>query len=373
MSSVPLILPVRAADAIALADIIFDAAERRPFRDDVRNRIAARLNAERFDRLTPHPGSLAEDPVHASAFFIAVDSTDSAPHLLRIALASAPASALFPNPILITRSRSRAGREIVVNAIPFAASNVEEVRKFAAHVDPSFLPRAAGAQPVLTVEAASPETQLPAAFQAFRRILRTYGARIAAVDGERALDAAIWSAVRAGWREGFAACARIPLRDGLEIAQQAALRRPLCSRFTVVATPAQLELVPRLHAFIAETRSSQSVSKQFDLELSLEGSGAASPDAVAECLESLKPHGPIVQAIQPEAGPWSETGALAEAVRPYNVTLTIAARADATPLELERLGRAAAGRLNYRLPLPAHLDADAVAEAVVETAACLYG
>ena len=67
MSSVPLILPVRAADAIALADIIFDAAERRPFRDDVRNRIAARLNAERFDRLTPHPGSLAEDPVLHSA------------------------------------------------------------------------------------------------------------------------------------------------------------------------------------------------------------------------------------------------------------------------------------------------------------------
>lgn len=385
MSSAPLTLPVRASDAIALADIIFDAAERRPFRDDVRGRIGARLSAERFAGLRPYPGSLAQDPVHASAFFIAVDGADASPFLLRVALASAPASALFPNPVLITRSQSRAGRELVISAIPFAQSNSPEIRKFALEVDTAFLPRPHGVMSALTVIPMEPAVQLPAAFHAYRQILRSFGHKVASIDcsaGAPVLDAAVWAAVRGGWRDGFAASVRIPV-GGADAANETIRTFAHASRFVLAAERAdldELDRYPERYAFIAETRAHHRPWKHFDFELSLAGSGVSAPDDVAFCLESLKRRGCPAQSIAPDLdGIVSMTeletrlAALAEAVRPFNAALTIHGRPSYSPAMIERIGRATGGRLNYEAVLPAGLSAEAVTDTITEMAVCLRG
>ena len=102
MSSVPIELPLKPSEAAALADLIFQHAEGHPLTDDVRNRIGGRLSSLELTSMVPYIGSLQKDPVHSSAYYIAVDA-DSRPGsdslLLRMALASSPASAHFPDSI----------------------------------------------------------------------------------------------------------------------------------------------------------------------------------------------------------------------------------------------------------------------------------
>ncbi len=185
LPAIPLELPVRASEAAALADVIFQQADgRQALRDDVRNRIAARIAGERYETLRVFPGSLAQDPVHAAAYFIAVDSCmagTTTPLLLRMALASAPASALFPNATLITRTRSGHNQEFVINAIPFSPGNHKEIGLYVEEVDRGFMPRPHGAQSAVAVIPENPEAAVPAAFQAYRRILRDSGQNVAAV------------------------------------------------------------------------------------------------------------------------------------------------------------------------------------------------
>lgn len=214
MTPVPLELPLGAGDAGRLAEVIFDQAEGRPLRDDIRNRIAARLSSVRFETLRPWYGSLSADPVHPSAYFLAVDGLargDSRPLLLRIASASTPASALFPNPLLIGRMRAGLAAEVVVSATGFGPADHDNVLRFAAEVDNAFLPRALGTRAPFAVAPRSPEVALPGAFIAFRYLLRNRGINQAVIapagsapdDIQRTETAAIWSAIRAGWRDGF--------------------------------------------------------------------------------------------------------------------------------------------------------------------------
>ena len=209
----------------------------RQLNDDVRMRLAGRVSSLALEAVQPWTGSLAADPVHQGAWYIAVDALDGyrpAPLLLRLAPSSSPSSSIFPDAALVGRMRPGGGREIVVNAVPFGPDDHENVRRYAEAIDTAFFPRPQGSRSAIAVGNRHPVFSLPAAFDAFRTIFRTTGANlastvqlsatremttdeaIAARDGEnpaaaghtrvsiRALwHAGLWAAIRAGWREGY--------------------------------------------------------------------------------------------------------------------------------------------------------------------------
>ncbi|MBI4903397.1 MAG: hypothetical protein HY820_07175 [Acidobacteria bacterium] len=206
--TIPFELPFGAGEVPAIAEILFQFAGEKTINDDTRQRVATRAAALDLKTITPYCGSLQKDPTHQSAWFLAVDGTShgvTRQLLLRIALASSPASALFPNSVLIGRMRTTSNREIVANTVPFTAANTEALRAFAEKVDRVFLPRPQGGQSAIAVGNRHPEISLPAAFDAFRAIHKRTGlnvASIAACDGE-AYHAGLWAAIRSGWREGY--------------------------------------------------------------------------------------------------------------------------------------------------------------------------
>jgi hypothetical protein len=226
-------LPVKASETATLAELIFQNAEGKPVNDDLRNRLAVRAGALPLATIKPYFGALVRDPSHASTYYLAVDGRDSRSLLLHIALASAPTSGIFPNPLLIGRMRA-GGREIVVNSIPFSTRDWDSLDRYATQLDPAFRPRPQGARPAIAVGNRHPEISLPAAFEAFRTILKNTGVNmastaqlsatremttddaIAARDGENPAaaghtrvsirhlsHAGLWAAIRAGWREGY--------------------------------------------------------------------------------------------------------------------------------------------------------------------------
>src|SRR5712672_901248 len=134
---------VRASEAGALADLLLQQVEARALTDDVRSRLAARIKSLRLSNLNVFAGSLQKDPIHPSVYYIAVGKLAEAGStmLLRIALASSPSSGLFPNSQLIGRMRTGSGREIVINASPFAPSDRTNIRTFVERVDTAFAPR----------------------------------------------------------------------------------------------------------------------------------------------------------------------------------------------------------------------------------------
>jgi hypothetical protein len=204
-------LPVGLADAAPLAEILLDVcgAHPKPITDDQRGRVASRLAPVTFSRMRPHVVSLERDPVHPAACYVCVDGVDNQPLLLRVAPASTPSSGLFPKAILIGRTHLK-GREVVLNAIPFGPSDRERIATFSEQVNKACQPRPAGPRPVIVVRSASPSGHFPAAFAAFRRALKNSGINQAAfglTEGQDPTElyfATVWSAIRSGWREGYA-------------------------------------------------------------------------------------------------------------------------------------------------------------------------
>ncbi len=121
-----------------------------------------------------------------------------------------------------------------VETLPFSSSDWSVIRRFAEKIDRSFLPRPQKDQPAVAVGNRHPEISLPAAFDAFGRILRsrcvnmastvqlsatremTTAARLAGRTGENPTEightrvsiehlyhAGLWAAIRAGWRHGY--------------------------------------------------------------------------------------------------------------------------------------------------------------------------
>lgn len=237
MTPVPIEQPLRPSEASALAELIFQVAEGKVLNEDLRNRLHSRIGNLNLESIVPYTGSLAKDPTHVSAYYIAVDGVHhgkTTPLLLYMAPAAAPISSLFPKPLLIGRMRPGGGREIVVNAIPFDSSSHDHIRTFAEKVDRAFLPRPQGAHPAISAGNRHPEISLPATFEAFRTIYKTLGINLASTsqlsatremttdaalierEGEDPLapghtrgaiqhlyHAGLWAAIRAGWREGY--------------------------------------------------------------------------------------------------------------------------------------------------------------------------
>jgi len=237
LTQVPIDLPLKPSEAAALADTIFQHAEGKPLTEELRSRLAGRLNLLGLSSIRPFSGSLQQDPIHATTYYIAVDGLAGdkpRPLLLRVAPATSPSSGLFPNALLIGRMRPGGGREVVVNAISFSPADGDALRTFAEKLDRGFLPRPQGPQPAIAVGNRHPEVSLPAAFEAFGQILKSTGVNLASTtqlsatremttdeallarDGEtptaaghtrvsirHLYHAGLWAAIRAGWREGY--------------------------------------------------------------------------------------------------------------------------------------------------------------------------
>ena len=189
-------LPVRTAEAAELANLVFELAGEKPFTDEIRNRIAQRFKMLALPNTVPYFGSLERDPIHPSAVYLAIDGVERQPLLLRMAPASSPSSGIFPKSILIGRVRGPKATELVINAIPFARTDYEAVKQFAAEVNPAFQPRPAGSRTALIVKTNDPE----AAFHTFRTILKERNLNIAGIEDA---PSGTWAAIRTGWREGW--------------------------------------------------------------------------------------------------------------------------------------------------------------------------
>jgi hypothetical protein len=212
MHTIPLELPLSASEGAAFAELVLDQLDHGRLTDDARNRFAIRASALQLSSFTIHPGSIVKDPIHPSTYYVVADARDST-ILLRVALASSPSSGLFPKAVLIGRMRTVSGREVVVNAARFGPSDHDNLRTFVERVDTSFLPRPQGGLPAIAVRCANPVAALPVAFQAFRMVLKRLGVNVAAVQTgsgyENFYHAALWAAVRSGWREGYTIGAEI--------------------------------------------------------------------------------------------------------------------------------------------------------------------
>src|SRR5258708_9008105 len=114
MQRVPLELPVKVSEAVALADLILQQVDGRALTNTVRGRFAAQSKALPRSSFTVFPGSLQKDPILPSVYYIAVGKPSEASRtlLLRVALASSPSSGLFPNLLLIGLPRTISGHQV---------------------------------------------------------------------------------------------------------------------------------------------------------------------------------------------------------------------------------------------------------------------
>lgn len=396
MSPVPLELPLRPAEAAELAILIFDQAEHKRLTDEIRNRLAARAEGLRLSTVTPYFGSLARDPVHPSAYYLAVDGEKREPLLLYIALASAPTSSIFHKLLLIGRMRRPSGPEIVINSVPFGAGDREDLEKFATRIDTAFLPRPQGSRPAIAVS-----SNLPAAFDAFRAILKRTGKNVAATAGGNLYHAGLLAAIRAGWREGYSAAVELTVTgDTLDATKEAIRRAAGFTRFSTdtsslfgemgndtaeecawilneFALPfdlgdavyeftveevsslalrfgRSLKANEQIHEHIRQTRSALKISRGFDFEPSLEkASTPTTPKELIFYLHWLKARGHAAQLAAPNLGAGDGVAArvrkLAAVARHYQCILSIHHAAGKPPEVLEAIARATAGRFNYQV------------------------
>lgn len=125
--SAPLLLPVRASEAVALADLLFQSPP-------TPARLLARLPTIGLQHTKVFTHTLAPDPIHANSWYLLVANASGEYWLLHLTSASAPASTLFPQPLLLARARTASGFEIVANAIPAMANLGAIVSTLAPHL-----------------------------------------------------------------------------------------------------------------------------------------------------------------------------------------------------------------------------------------------
>ena len=262
MHTVPLELPVSAAETAVFAELLLDQLDRGPLTNDARNRVAARAGSLRLASFTIFAGSIAKDPIHPSTYYVAVDAHEKS-LLLRVALASSPSSGLFPNALLIGRMRTVSGREIVVNAIPFGSRDHTSIGTYAERVDTAFLPRPQAGLPAIAVQTENPDAVLPAVFEAFRAIVKKLGVNLAGVQAVSGFEhfyyAAVWAAIRAGWREGYTVGADIDATTDI-----AALAR--YTKFTLRDDVASLDAAQQIYSSIQRAKAGQKAWRMFDVE-----------------------------------------------------------------------------------------------------------
>src|SRR5664280_3826284 len=279
--------------------LIFDGAEGKPLSGDVRNRLAARAAVLKLQTLTPFPGSLERDPIHHSVYYLAVDASTvdclKFPLLLHMALAAAPTSSIYYKPLLIGRMRRPNGSEMVINAIPFGPGDRANVETFAARINSAFYPQPQGARTTITVE-----QDYPAALDTFRTIQKRSGKNFAALSGD--YHAAMWAAIRAGWRSAYTVAADLTAEAGMATNLGG---REGFSRYCAVipATTTGLDEAEKVCQHIRNARAAMKISRGFDFEW--DSSNPMTPQFLRSALEALKERGHAPQLVCP--GPVSYT------------------------------------------------------------------
>ena len=351
MTPVPLDLPLHPNEAAELAGLIFEHAEGKPLTANLRSRMAARVAALKLETITPYFGSLARDPVHPSAYYLAVDGANSSPQLLYLGLGNAPTSSTFHNPLLIGRIQRMNGPEFVINATPFGAADHAHIESFAANIDTAFLPRPQGSRASITVAA-----DAPGAFHIFRTIYKRAGKNLAAISA--GYHAGLWSAIRAGWRQEYSAVAAIAMDTATE-----SVRETLAfTRFTVDVSglprlePA-LKTAEYVHEQIRQARAVLKAGGGFEFEVGL---GEITPEDLQWSLEWLKAQGHPPQFVT-VCGTGDLEG-LAAVARQQKVTLSFRYGGEGGKV-VEEIARATEGRLNYHVSTPA--EAEFIAEYLI--------
>jgi hypothetical protein len=223
----------------AVARQVVDLCAGHKLNEELRKRLSDDLGSLGLKSLRIYPGSLAEDPQHASNFYIAADlftAGKANPSLIHFAPSSAVAMARFESRSPSFLVKGQEGDGICIYRLPFSSRDNDNVRTFAEQVDSAFLPRPQRALPAVAAGNRHPEISLPAAFDAYRSILEklhvnmastvqlsatremTTEDTLAARDGEdptaightrvsirHLYHAGLWAAIRAGWREGYTA------------------------------------------------------------------------------------------------------------------------------------------------------------------------
>jgi hypothetical protein len=335
VTPVPLELPLRPSDAAELANLIFDHAEGKPLTEETRTRLAARANVLKLETIEPYFGSLERDPVHPSAYFLAVDGTAMdctvTGQLLYLALANAPTSSIYHRPLLIGRMRRLNGPECVINTTPFGPADRENVETFAARINTAFQPQPQGARATVTVE-----DDFPAAFALFRVLQKRTGKNFAALTGD--LHAAMWAAIRAGWRQGYTMAADVAAGD-----MAVGFSRYACS---VSAGDPGVKAAEEIHERIRQARAAVRKGGGFDFEVCVP-QGLA-PDGLRGLVEGLREGAHSPQMVN--AGPVdpARLEELVKAARQLQVTLSFRYAGEREAV-LDAIGRATAGRFNYRV------------------------
>jgi hypothetical protein len=347
VTPVPLELPLRPAEAAELANLIFDHAEGKTLSEDVRNRLAARAAVLQLQTISPFLGSLERDPVHRSVYYLAVDASE--PLLLHMALSAAPTSSIYYKALLIGRMRRPNGSEIVINAIPFGPGDRANVETFAARVNAAFYPQPQGARTTITVE-----QDYPAALDTFRAIQKRSGKNFAALSGD--YHAAMWAAIRAGWRSAYTVAADLPAEAGTATNLGG---REGFSRYSVVipATADGVGEAEKVYQQIRNARAAMKISRGFDLQL--DATNPMTPQFLRSALEDLKERGHAPQLVCPGPVAEEDLDAFAATARHFQITLSFHYRGE--PGETVRaIAKAMAGRLDYRVRHAA--EAEFVAE-----------
>ncbi|MBI4892364.1 MAG: hypothetical protein HY821_17200 [Acidobacteria bacterium] len=331
MNPVPIELPLRPSEASQVAGLIYEQVEGRHLTDDARNRLTGRVQGLGLTSLRPHFGSLEADPVHSSAYYLAVDGLaggEPQPLLLHIAPASAPVTALFVKPMLIGRIRPGGGREAVVNAVPFGPEDTGAIETYASSLGKVFLPRAHGLRPSVRALLSTPALSGQAAFRTFHTAFKSTGRNLAALGTAQdptLFWQAVWAAIRAGYRDGYTL--------GGALTPETARRFSL---FTV--RPEQAA------AAVQQLRTLRQ-GEAYDLEIDLTH---ATSDELAPLLERLKMEG-----VSPQTVLLSHTCDLQQACSAVNAAGALPAFSPPHPAGelLSRLRDAASARLALILPV----------------------
>ena len=361
MSTVPIELPLKASEAAALADLIFQHLDARNLTDDIRNRLGARLPSLGLTNIQPFIGSLQKDPVHSSTYYIVVDAQSQQgprPFLLHIALASSPASGLFPDAILIGRMRPGGGREIVVNAIPFGPNDHYNVRVFAEQIDRGFLPRPQAKQTLVVVGSADPEAGIPAAFEGFRQVQRTYGVNLACpvqISADAGADSlsnafhlGLWSAIRAGWRDGYGAELSLSLHatNAESLAATRSMIRTAAgfTRFALqLGSASDVEAAEAIYDEVRAVRAQQESWKHFDFELSF-----AKPSGTQDATSVLERFRTQGRALTSYGGTNLEE--ILPAAKTFGLTPSIQLAPGFSLKSVQEMARLSGGRLQVKIP-----------------------
>uniref|UniRef100_Q028K0 Uncharacterized protein n=1 Tax=Solibacter usitatus (strain Ellin6076) TaxID=234267 RepID=Q028K0_SOLUE len=331
MTPVPLDLPLRPAEATELASLIFEHAERKPLTEELRYRLASRAAVLKLQSVTPHFGSLERDPVHPSAYYLAVDAQQGTPQLLYLATATAPTSSIYHKALLIGRMRRANGPEMVINAIPFGPWDRENIETFAARINHAFYPQPQGGRSTITIE-----EDPAAAFALFRALQKRTGKNFAALSCD--YHAAVWAAIRTGWRTGYTVGADV----------SGAIPEAAYSRYSVniPATAEGWKIAGETHRQVRRVRSARKITRGFEFEVILDG--AVSPERLRGALEHLRAGS---HAAQLAGGSWTgDVEGIAAVARQFQVTLSSCSSGFAPD----------PARFNYRVKTVA--DAESLAE-----------